>query len=340
MNYNNLIYKFNIIPEKTPPTEFALFTYGSNPAYHIGEGESDIFMSEQEAFQMMANNHAKRVMIDYDHGSLNPNPVDPAESAKAAGHGKLTLKENGIYLTEIEWTPKAARMIADGEFGGMSPAYEQDAEGNMKKLINVAITNLPALMNNAEFLNQKRSIEMAEQTQREKDLEAEVMAMKLSQKKMEAQFEAVAKAAELTEIKGVVGQAITLGQLGHAEEEEYVGHGVKYGKQWLVSMLSKLPRTLPTSGNRPQQMSIQHDVETQEDTSTVAGISDEKLRAIIDTLSAPGNDAPALIKTEEDKIKFLNKLKNPDKAIRSSRFFRGYGDRRLGPGSNVIKGGK
>src|SRR6266568_5120670 len=241
----NTIYCLNIIEDKTPPDEFLLFKFGENPSYHFGTGEEDIMFSPQDAYKFLANNKNKKVMVDYDHGSLMTNSPNPSETSKAAGFGYLKLKDDGLYLTNIEWTPPAADKLKNGEFQYMSPAYEQNEHGEMDRFINVALTNLPALQNNAEILNQ-RGKTMADKN-REQELEAELEAMKLSQKKMMAQFEAMTQAQELNDIKAVVVEAVQLGQVGKAEEVEYSDYGVKYGKEALVKMLSKLPKQLPQS---------------------------------------------------------------------------------------------
>jgi len=85
------------------------------------------------------------VPFDYEHQTLNA--LDNGKPAPAAGwfHG-LEIDATGVYATGVKWTPAAQQMIESGEYRYCSPLFRYDQRtGEILKLINVALTNTPAL---------------------------------------------------------------------------------------------------------------------------------------------------------------------------------------------------
>lgn len=323
MNYiyrMNTIFCLNIISDKSPPSEFLLFKFGENPTYHIGGQEETIHFSEMDAYRFLANNHNKKVMIDYDHGSLMEYSPNPAETSKAAGFGVLRLKDDGLYLCDIEWTAPAAEKLKNGEFLYVSPAYETK-DGEMERFINVALTNMPALINNAEILN-NRGKTMADEKEIV-ELKAQLKAMELAMKAKDQALEAVEAQKQEVEVAGMVDEAIEAGKLGKAERAEYVQFGADYGVARLSGLLGKLKAKLPTKLNVVEKQEVEAPAEEVEELSKTK-------QAILRYLSAPGVDVGPIIKNADDKAKYLNKLADPKKTIESSRFFNGWGFRGLG----------
>lgn len=322
---NGLIYCLNAIAEKNPPKEFPLFKFGENPAYHFGMGEQNIEFTQTDAYKFLANNKNKKIMIDYDHGSLMMNSPNPAETSKAAGFGYLSLRDDGLYLTNIEWNPPAIDKLKNGEFRYVSPAYETNSDGEMERFINVALTNLPALQNNAEILN-TRGKQMADEKEMQ-ELKAELAATKLSLK----QAEAVAKQAEQVQkhaaVEKAVDEAVKLGKFGNADRQEYLDFGNEFGVEKLNSLIAKLSRKLPAIEKHGYVQPTAEVAQPQGEVD-MGNLNPERLDTILRALSAKGTDGVSpLIKSEEDKIKFLNKLADPKKTIEGSRFFNGWGDR-------------
>ncbi len=124
--------------EKKPPTEFRIFPFGkvatSKGTFSFDEDDAAGLL---EAFLSQGN----ELMIDYDH--LAVDPILPGQ-AKAAGWFVPQIRDDGLWATDVKWTPEAARMLASSEYGYFSPAFDYDKRGHIQQLANVALTNLPA----------------------------------------------------------------------------------------------------------------------------------------------------------------------------------------------------
>lgn len=85
-----------------------------------------------------------RLYFDYNHLSLEP---EDEEQGKAAGWFDLDLREDGLWAVNIEWTDKALKLIESKEYKYISPVLFTNEKNEVVRLINVALTNLPATDN-------------------------------------------------------------------------------------------------------------------------------------------------------------------------------------------------
>jgi len=84
------------------------------------------------------------MVVDYDHQSLAVLSGDGSTSAKAAGWVRaLEVRDDGIYA-DIEWTAPAAASIEAKEYRYLSPVPYHDRDGNVRMILSVALTNVPA----------------------------------------------------------------------------------------------------------------------------------------------------------------------------------------------------
>lgn len=87
--------------------------------------------------------------IDYDH--LSNDPKRPGDGIAAGWLQRVELRDGGTTLFGlVEWTPDAAKYIANGEYRFISPSFmknARDAFGNElgTKLLGAALTNFPFL---------------------------------------------------------------------------------------------------------------------------------------------------------------------------------------------------
>lgn len=94
-----------------------------------------------------AQRRTARMVVDYEHQTLKAEEL--GEAAPASGWiDRASLRyEPGVgILGAIDWTPRAAQMIAGGEYAYLSPVflYSPD-DGEVLLLRHVALTNEPAL---------------------------------------------------------------------------------------------------------------------------------------------------------------------------------------------------
>ena len=86
-----------------------------------------------------------RYAFDYEHQTLRA--ADNGQPAPSAGwFSTLEWREgDGLYATDVEWTARAAAMIDAHEYLYISPLFVYTPDGRVQELINVALTNNPAL---------------------------------------------------------------------------------------------------------------------------------------------------------------------------------------------------
>ncbi len=96
------------------------------------------------AVASQANATENDLVIDYEHQTINT--VENGHPAPAAGWIKHVeyIPEKGLFA-DVEWTDKAASMIAAREYRYVSAVFTYDNDGYVLRLLHAAITNFPAL---------------------------------------------------------------------------------------------------------------------------------------------------------------------------------------------------
>jgi phage I-like protein len=93
--------------------------------------------------------------IDYEHASEHRAPLG-LEAPAAGWITALEARENGVWA-QVEWTPRAAQMIAEREYRFISPTFVYDAKTNeIVEIISAGLTNQPNLDMTA--LNQRGAV--------------------------------------------------------------------------------------------------------------------------------------------------------------------------------------
>lgn len=85
------------------------------------------------------------LVIDYEHQTLRT--TENGQPAPASGwFSQVEWREGvGLYAVGVEWTEKAAAMIAAGEYRFISPVFTYNKRGEVCQLLHAALTNTPAL---------------------------------------------------------------------------------------------------------------------------------------------------------------------------------------------------
>lgn len=126
-----------------PPSEFRIFAYGKT------ETTSGPYIFDEAAAQSVMAAYADKgveLMLDYDHASISL-ALDPSRAGKAAGWFQLELREGELWAVNVRWTEPAAEALRLKEWRYFSPAFRVDKDGRVEKLVNVALTNIPATKN-------------------------------------------------------------------------------------------------------------------------------------------------------------------------------------------------
>jgi Mu-like prophage I protein len=131
--------RITLAGDRNPPTEAKLFSFGVNDTM---KGKFVLTRDGAQQVMMRHSEHGVDLMLDFEHHSLSKEATP--EQQKASGWGDLEVRDDGLYLVNIRWTPKAAEYLKNGEFRYLSPAFNVDDENHIIELVNVALTNLPA----------------------------------------------------------------------------------------------------------------------------------------------------------------------------------------------------
>lgn len=128
-----------------PPTEFRIFAAGWN------DTSNGRFLFDDKAAEAVLTAYAEQgndLPLDYDHAMLDDAPRDPASAARAAGWFNLEVRSGELWAVNVRWTPPAAEALGQKEWRYYSPAFKVEPKSSrVTKLVNVALTNLPATKN-------------------------------------------------------------------------------------------------------------------------------------------------------------------------------------------------
>ncbi len=128
------------LPGTTPPTEFRIFPRGE-----FSTTKGNFVFDAASAKSVLAHwkEHGIGLSLDYEHASLE-DAGQIASGAPAAGWYDLEVRDGELWAVNVRWTPRAAEYLKDREYRYYSPAFATDGKGHVTRLINVALTNLPA----------------------------------------------------------------------------------------------------------------------------------------------------------------------------------------------------
>jgi phage I-like protein len=135
-----------------PPSEFRLFPLGA-----VETTKGTFLLEPEDAKACLADwkAYGNDLSIDYGHGVFRE---DEGEPQRAAGWiGGLELRADGLWAVRVSWTPTAAEMLRNREQRYFSPAFETDDEGHITRLLNVALTLMPATHRLTPLVASRRS---------------------------------------------------------------------------------------------------------------------------------------------------------------------------------------
>lgn len=114
---------------------------GSSP-----DGKPTVEIIDEQSILKMAQ-QTEELLLDKDHASMR-GPEDRNTEAYGWISGLKAIiglgDMDGLYGL-IKWTSKGIDLAKDRIYRFLSPVFELDAEGRAMKLVNVALTNRPAL---------------------------------------------------------------------------------------------------------------------------------------------------------------------------------------------------
>lgn len=133
---------------KDPPNEWRVFSYGLNSS---DKGE---FLFDEKAAEMVMAAFAKKgstLTMDYEHQALAaPRNGQPAPNSCYSWVPQIRTNGEGkpeLWATSAKWTDRASGLIRAKEYLYFSPAFETDKSKRVTRIVNMALTNIPALDN-------------------------------------------------------------------------------------------------------------------------------------------------------------------------------------------------
>lgn len=244
------------------PSEFRLFQYGVNKAYKMGEGDKEIMFDQADASRLVAayGEAGVDLVIDFEHQSLD-GMTGPKAAAGWIKH--LEMRDDGLYATGVEWTPRAMQMLKDKEYRYFSPAVEYNDEGEMCRMLPAALTNLPALkgiqaLMNSIIASNNDAHKDNNMSEKQNEVEALSATETLSQlKAMKEEVEKLRKEKFDMEVNSILDKAVSEGRLAPAKRQELHSQVETLGLAGLKLVVSNLPQIVKASATAPKGEDVQ-----------------------------------------------------------------------------------
>ncbi|EDA0231784.1 hypothetical protein F8745_06460 [Salmonella enterica] len=139
----------SLTAEATPATRVRIFPAG---AFRSNDGRPKEcpawVMNAACAQRLIAAAASKKTdySFDYEHQTLRAVTNGKPAPASAWFKSLEWVEGDGLYAVDVNWTAAASQMIAAREYRYLSPMFDyHPVTGEVGQLINVALTNLPAL---------------------------------------------------------------------------------------------------------------------------------------------------------------------------------------------------
>jgi phage I-like protein len=121
------------------PSEFILFHAGVNDSE-----KGPVLFDEIAARSVMADYATRGVDLHIDLEHLSLEPWSPNYDPDARGWGQLEVREGDCWCVNVKWTPDGEKRLSERTQRYVSPAFYVDEFSRVTKVINVALTGLPA----------------------------------------------------------------------------------------------------------------------------------------------------------------------------------------------------
>lgn len=172
------------------------------------------YIDGQIAERVIARFNARRDarVIDYEHQTIlaekNGKPAPAAGWFRA-----IEWREgDGLYAVDIDWTDKAAAMIAANEYRYLSPVFSYDKQGKVLAILHAAVTNIPGIDSLTDLTAALTAHFQQPEEETDMDLNKLFAALGLAEDKTEADaLSAIAALkAKADQVEGLNGQIATL----------------------------------------------------------------------------------------------------------------------------------
>lgn len=276
------------------PTEFRIFSMGVN------ESEKGSFLFDSLAADSVMDEyrrHDKPMLLDFNHGTTYAAPTP--EQAISAGEFVPEVRADGLWATGIKWTDRAAAALKAREYRLFSPYFEHDPKTRrVLRLINVALTNLPALDGIAPLMAASATHEGDEPMEELEKLKAQIAALTAQVGERDTKIRSLEETRATAALTSVVGLAATSGD---AEVRTAVAQLVTFKKNVLEALGKKDEGTAIGALNALKEKETEvENLRKQIKTTEEASLSQE-WKSYLDTLSTAGEGGKYLPTGKREK---------------------------------------
>lgn len=134
--------------ESGPANTIQLFAIGDSPSRN---GKPPIVRvkdrahADSVAAATAAWHKGAPIVVDYDHQSVFGARAGVGGTARAAGWMTRIYADDAGVWAKVDWTEAAASALSAREYRFISPVFHHDAQGNVIRVVNAALTNTPSL---------------------------------------------------------------------------------------------------------------------------------------------------------------------------------------------------
>lgn len=126
------------------PSEFLIFKAGTNTSTH-----GSVTFTEASARSVIENfrSHGAQLPLDLEHLALDPEAPNFRSDAMAWFDLAVRKDAKGrseLWAVDVKWTPEGERRLREKSQRYTSPAFFTNEEGEVTRVVNVALTSLPA----------------------------------------------------------------------------------------------------------------------------------------------------------------------------------------------------
>lgn len=213
-----------------------------------GRGPYTLSNAQAVLKETQAYHGRTKMLVDFDHQAVHA--AKTGRGAPAAGWiVGLELRMDGIWA-KVEWLATTAQMIRQKAYRYVSPVFQHDPQGNIKRIINVALTNSPNLeltaLAAAEISMDKEMQELRDLLGLSADADFATTKAAISALQSSSQSSAIPDPSSyvpIGEFTRVVAEANQLRQgvteqaaRTHVDEKIRSGQLVPHLKEWAVSL--------------------------------------------------------------------------------------------------------
>ncbi|PAL25483.1 phage protease [Sphingopyxis sp. GW247-27LB] len=134
--------------EAGPADTIQLFAIGDSPSRN-GKPPvvrvKDRAAADRVAAATAAWHKGAPIVVDYDHQSVFGARAGVGGTARAAGWMTHVYADDAGVWAQVDWTEAAAGALNAREYRFISPVFHHDAQGNVIRVVNAALTNTPSL---------------------------------------------------------------------------------------------------------------------------------------------------------------------------------------------------